>query len=263
MDQYSQPATGAVVFALHGSASTGKQWRALSEQLGGHANVVAPDLPGYGCRAHDRASRFVSISDLATSFCQPIHLVAHSFGCAIALRIAHEFPEHVASMTLFDPVVPLGSSKGEAVFPKELQELWSHGREATEAGLMKAFMDFWGGARSWQKLHPKQRERLIDMAPGLRRDFTEAERGFWSPQRPGFRGPLSILCGGSSPRVTIDMAESIARSCPQAHLIWLAGHGHLAPLTEPCIIAKYFAHCLRAQGLMEHHLAMSTTRHAA
>ncbi|MEM1376027.1 MAG: alpha/beta hydrolase [Pseudomonadota bacterium] len=258
-----QAASDPVVLALHGSASTGKQWRTLSEHLEGYAKVVSPDLPGYGARAHDSSCRLTACVELATSFQQPLHLVAHSFGCAVALRLAYELPGHVASMTLYDPVVPLTTAKGRAVFPAGLQNLWDEARGGTPERLMQTFMDFWAGSGTWDRLHLKQRARLKEMAPGLRRDFWEAERGLWCLNRPSYRGPLSILCASNSPEVTLDMAEMIAMFSPQTQLTWLAGHGHLSPLTEPSAIARYFVKCLSGHGIKKTYETVSNSRSAA
>lgn len=67
------------ILALHGSASSGRQWRALAETLAGSRPVVAPDLAGYGpggiAELDELDDRFAPLEDLLRSFDQPVHLV--------------------------------------------------------------------------------------------------------------------------------------------------------------------------------------------
>jgi pimeloyl-ACP methyl ester carboxylesterase len=83
--------TGAPVVALHGSASSGGQWRSLVGYLEGSFQVLTPDLPGNGrspalCPA---ASGLAPVADALDRVIarpgQPVHLVGHSFGAAVAL----------------------------------------------------------------------------------------------------------------------------------------------------------------------------------
>ena len=91
------------VVALHCSLGSGRQWSKLAGALGPDMQVIAPDLAGYG-------SNPVS-SDLPTTLAQeveglplarrargPIHLVAHSYGGAIAFKIATASPFAPASV---------------------------------------------------------------------------------------------------------------------------------------------------------------------
>lgn len=244
----SDPTDLDVVLALHGSASTGKQWRTLAERLCGTATVVAPDLPGYGTAARDAGSRVAMLEGLIAGIEQPVHIVAHSFGGAVALRLAHDMPDRVASLTLYDPLVVERSDQGHTILPSDIRQIWNSNRRAEPEKLMQAFLDYWAGTGSWARLAPKQRQRLIAHAPGLRRDFLEAERGLWMMHDPYYQGPISVICGGHSPRAAVDMTILLTHACPQTRHLWLPGHGHLAPLTDPGTIASHFQRELILNG---------------
>jgi pimeloyl-ACP methyl ester carboxylesterase len=84
-----------LVIALHCSGSSGRQWRRLAETLGGQYAVVAPDLFGSGSNGHWSGERSFKLADEAAPVidiidaCQaPVHLVGHSYGGAVALRVA-------------------------------------------------------------------------------------------------------------------------------------------------------------------------------
>src|ERR1700743_268041 len=96
------------VIALHCSGSGAAQWRKLGEALGSRVSFVAPEH--YGCdstgpwsgeRAFtlaDEAGRTVDIIDAARG---KVHLVGHSYGGGVALRVAMERPERIATLSLY------------------------------------------------------------------------------------------------------------------------------------------------------------------
>lgn len=229
------------VLALHGSACTGHQWRALANSLMGLAEVIAPDLPGYGESANDRMCRLARLRQLLEDVGRPVHVVGHSLGGALAMRLAGEVPDLVKSLTLYDPLVVQ-----HGVLPQELSGAWRRYGACCKSELMRAFLDFWGGAGCWDGLSAKQRERLISLAPTLGRDFAEIEAGLWDIQNEAYQGPIIAMWGSNSPSATIDMAQQMTKAFTQVEHLWLAGHGHLAPLTHPDCVATYINKCLTA-----------------
>jgi pimeloyl-ACP methyl ester carboxylesterase len=79
----------------------------LRTAIGSRFNVLAPDLLESGAalrwrgdgpfRLTDEARAIVDIIDATEG---PIHLVGHSYGGCVALRIAIERPHRVASLSL-------------------------------------------------------------------------------------------------------------------------------------------------------------------
>ena len=82
-----------LIMAIHGSASTARQWQRFADDLRRAANVMAPDLPGYGRAAGDKNPRLRSLERAIAGRAVHIHLVAHSFGGAVALKLAQARPE--------------------------------------------------------------------------------------------------------------------------------------------------------------------------
>lgn len=89
----------AVVILLHCSASSGAQWRSLSERLGGDHRTVAIDLYGYGKCDDWSGNGPLSLADEAAAVVAVmshyegrVHLVGHSSGGAVALRVATQQP---------------------------------------------------------------------------------------------------------------------------------------------------------------------------
>jgi pimeloyl-ACP methyl ester carboxylesterase len=105
---------GSVVVLLHSSLSTKRQWQVLSERLAHSHRCIVFDLMGYGNAMHppDRA-RFSVAEEVARirarlamliSSRTAIHVVGHSYGGAVALRLAQELQSQTRSLTLFEPV---------------------------------------------------------------------------------------------------------------------------------------------------------------
>ena len=96
------------VMALHCTMAFGGAWGNLAAALGEGVSVVAPDMPSHG-----KSSDWDEVSDFSETVYQasmaalddaPMDVVGHSFGAAIALRMAVEHPDRIRSLTLFEPV---------------------------------------------------------------------------------------------------------------------------------------------------------------
>lgn len=235
------------ILAIHGSASTGKQWRFLAEALDGVATVHAPDLPGYGQAANDDEDRLKCLLRCLGANLDRVHVIGHSFGGAVAARLANEYPDRIASVTLFDPISVIAGHGGHAL-PLELATLFGEARLGPPHRLMNTFIDYWNGSGSWDRLSDGQKERLLRHRPGLMRDMLEITSGRWTSMRGGYLGPVRILRGARSPRITADMAQTIAQALPQARIEVLPQLGHLSPLTEPAMTLPHLLDALTDHG---------------
>ena len=97
----------ATLICLHSSGSTGGQWAALRSQLETKLRVLTPDLHGHGAApawngSDDDivAADADKVAHLAQSVPGDIHLVGHSYGGAIALRVALYHPGSVTSVAV-------------------------------------------------------------------------------------------------------------------------------------------------------------------
>ncbi|MGW0180700.1 alpha/beta fold hydrolase [Nocardia sp. NPDC003345] len=106
------PATGPVVLALHGLTGHGGRWAALAEELLPDVRVLAPDLRGHGRSSALPPWDFETVvadlvSVVTAETADPVLVVAHSFGGACALHLAHRHPGLVRGLVLLDPAVAL------------------------------------------------------------------------------------------------------------------------------------------------------------
>jgi pimeloyl-ACP methyl ester carboxylesterase len=101
----------ASVVTLHASASSARQWQPLAAALAPRFRVHAIDLHGHGERSPWRGARALSLADEAALVAPvlsregDVHLVGHSYGGAVALKVASMYPQHVRSVTVYEPVM--------------------------------------------------------------------------------------------------------------------------------------------------------------
>src|SRR5215210_3605377 len=102
---------GAPVLLLHGSASSSAMWNPAIEILKPRFRAIAPDLIGYGRTDSWPAGHDFSLDEevrliapLIAAAARPSHVVAHSYGGAVALRLAVAHPALIRSLTLIEPV---------------------------------------------------------------------------------------------------------------------------------------------------------------
>ncbi|MCC8967997.1 alpha/beta fold hydrolase [Bradyrhizobium sp. Pear76] len=118
--------------ALHCSLGSGRQWTKLAAALGA-TPFIAPDISGYGVAACGRDwprtldGEIARLEPWLAKAKGPMHLVGHSYGGAIAFRLATTSPhaQRIRSLTLIEPVLPTllrdGSSRKSALFEHDLR----------------------------------------------------------------------------------------------------------------------------------------------
>lgn len=251
----------ALVVALHGSASTGAQWRRLVGELATHYDVVRPDLPGYGRQQaivlHGSPSLDGDASVLARVAQDagvPIHIVAHSYGAAVALKFALNQPERVASLTLIEPVLFHLLRSGETqdmVHYTEISSVAGAVRMAAQFGVpekgMARFIDYWNGDGAWDGMKSSLQAALAGQLTQVARNFTAAFAESWdAAEAARITCPTRIIAAENSRGPARRVAEIVTEAIPQAELITVAGVGHMAPVTHPERINPLIAEALAA-----------------
>lgn len=251
------------VIALHCSAASGREWRQLDHDLGDRFSLIAPDLIGNGTSGHwtgehpftlaDEAALAVRIIDAAK---RPVHLVGHSYGGGVALRVARERPSQVASLTLYEPsafhvLKTLGADGRMA-----LDEIRTIARNLDGAVLSgdyrtaaRRFVDYWGGEGSWAALRADAQAELIRYLPKGCLDFRaliEEPTPLAAYRR--FTFPVLLLRGEFAPAPAQLISRQLARTMKFASLRIVPGAGHMGPFSHSEVVSAMMAdHIARAE----------------
>ena len=233
------------IVALHGSAAAPAQWRALARDAAGSFHVHAWDLPGYGAPANpgrglDR--RAAPVIAQVEALGRPVHLVGHSFGGAIALKIALLRPDLVASLCLYESamfqLLTQSPSTTERQALRELKAVDARLTAAIGTGHvqdgMAQFVDFWNGTSDWRTMPQDRRQILAGQAVNVMTDFTDAWADTTSLSQLRSLGvPTLLLSGTNSPTVSQVLTTRLLGVLPDAVHVGLNDLGHMAPITAP------------------------------
>jgi len=177
---------GPNVVCLHSSAASSAQWRPLMDQLCDKYRVLAVDLYGEGKSPAWTSARDCTIDDELELLnplldeCAPFILVGHSYGGAVAVRIALAKMQSVQALVLYEPALwgflarvdpdAEGTKEIEAVRQSLIEQLDLGNDEAATQG----FIDYWAGAGTWASLPEQRRPSLIQGAKANAKKWRES-----------------------------------------------------------------------------------------
>jgi pimeloyl-ACP methyl ester carboxylesterase len=240
----------ATVVCLHASGSSSRQWKGLVERIGQHARVVAPDFYGHGEAPTWNQARALTLRDEAsrvmrvlTASSRPIHLVGHSYGGAVALHIALELPERVASLTLYEPVpfATLFAYNARNPAAVEVRILAEGIDRALRNGSIEAaaerFVTYWSGNDAWCGLSGLQRTTIASRMPSIDRHFKALAADTTTlKDYERLRIPVLLMAGAQTRASTRRLTELLGYGLPASEVEMIDGLDHMGPLTAPEIV---------------------------
>ena len=255
----------ACVVALHCSLGSGRQWKALADELGRSHRFFAPDISGYGTNtcALDLpltlAEEVRFLSGTLNDAEGPIHLVGHSYGGAIAFKIAtaSPFAHRVRSLTLIEPVLPTllcGSDADRRLYQRFAQVAREVSEDLWNGSVLEAidkFIEFWNGSGPQDPVPASARLRMIERADKLAFDFTAAfaEENV-AAAAASLRVPTLLFSGGLSPYLTQRIVQRLGAIVDGAEIQHLPSAGHMLPLTHASSVNRAITrHIARADEL--------------
>lgn len=220
---------------LHGFALDSRMWKRQVEFLGQDFNVLTIDLPGFGPQARelgevDGAAAVLRALDAVRV--ERAHLLANSFGAAVATDFALQNPGRVRSITLMGPLL-LGRRTGIEAWSRCVA-LAAEGDRATAAEI---WLDdpLFEGVRNDEELFEELRQIVLDYGGG---HWTGKVIAKWSnpdpiPALKKLDVPALVISGEMDIPSFIQMAEAYARALPRARREIVQAAGHLPNLEQP------------------------------
>jgi pimeloyl-ACP methyl ester carboxylesterase len=247
---FLEAGSGPTVMLVHSSASGARQWRRLMDDLKADFHIRAVNLFGYGKTPPWPAEARQSLTDQARlvedalpagaeEFC----LVGHSFGGAVAMKVAARLSGRVAKLVLLEPIpFDLLTQTGRMDIFAEAMNLRNVikrcGADGDWATAAEKFADYWSGAGTWREMPP---DRRLSFSDSLKPNFFEWDAVMddttpveeWAAMLP--RSTLLVFDpAGVSP--VREIAAILRRSCPGWTFAETPSGGHMAPLTHPDLV---------------------------
>jgi len=259
--------------ALHSSLGSGRQWAWLTEALGRDYQVITPDISGYGDNPGPGqlpttlAKEVELLSDHISQLAGPLHVVGHSYGGAVAFKIAtaSPFASRVRSLTLIEPVLPtlLRDSEADRRLHERFVRVAHEVREDLSNGLLMEalgkFTGFWNGSAPPKPISPGACLRMIEHIEKLAFDFAAvlAEDDV-AVAASAIRVPTLLLSGGLSPYMTQRIVGRLSSLIAGAEVRHLSAAGHMLPFSHADkVCPEILRHIARAEDAARPSLAAS------
>lgn len=240
-------ARGDPAVLVHGSWVDHHSWDAVAAPFGRSLEVLVYDRRGHGESSGALRRRPVrdDAADLAALLeaidLYPVHVVAHSYGGAVAFRLAADRPEMVRSLVLHEPsfVDLLGDDPATAVEAERLTSGIRRIQALVRAGELeeaaREFVEgFASGEGSWERLRPDLRAGLVRHALRWCEEFDDPEAT--SPSRDALGDllvPVLLTSGQLSPPFLRRINEALSGRLRNVTLRVLPDVGHVPHVTRP------------------------------
>lgn len=247
MSDPTAPAPGSrpAVVLLHASASSSRQWQGLAQALQPAFDVRCIDLHGHGTQGPWPAGSPMRLADDAALALQHlaaaghVHLVGHSYGAAVALKLACLHPQRVLSVSVYEPVLfrwllDPADDDGSAQAVLAVAQAVSQRLAAGDAwAAAETFIDFWSGQGAWTALPPGRQHDIASRMAAVRLHF---EALFNEPpqrtQLARLTVPMQVITGSATVPALQRLAQLWRRDLPRVRHVSLVDAGHMGPVTH-------------------------------
>lgn len=234
------------VLLLHSSLSSGRQWQMLQQGISGQS--LAPDLLGYGrstppdCREgfsfrHEAQALLAQLP--AEYVSQPIDLVGHSYGGALAMHLVRMGLLKVRRLVLFEPVAfhLLPQLADATSLWQEVTALAAAMPALSPVAAAQRFIDYWQQPGYFAALPARMQQQFSSQVGKVTLDFhaLSEEPATFMQYAQALQGPVLLLCGRDSRASARRISEALAAALPAAELKELPC-GHMGPVTHPALV---------------------------
>ncbi len=255
---YTDVGTGPAVVLVHCSASGHRQWRHLVDALQSRYRLIAVNLFGYGKTSpwpDDRPLTFVDqvalIEAAAALSPEPVVLVGHSLGGAVAFEAAARMGRRVRMLVAFEPILfYLLKTHGPASAYREIaQALSGFIGQATRGdwtGAGESFVDYWSGPGAWAAMPEERKANTLPLLPPVAHEWTmmEAPGTHTLAEFGAIACPVHLITAADTRAPTREIVKLLAKTYPAWHVHEIAAGGHMAPLGRSDLVNPLIAKIL-------------------
>jgi pimeloyl-ACP methyl ester carboxylesterase len=245
---YDQHGThGDPTVLVHGSLVDSSTWARVVPGLARGLSVLTYDRRGFGGSTAGARPRPVSTDteDLAalleaTDF-YPVHLVGHSYGAVVALRLADERPELVRSLSLHEPPFfgLLADRPGTATLADQFRggiaSILEQVRRGDRAGAAHNVVEvFSTSPGAWERLPEPVRRSFAGYMDRWAEEYSDPDA--FRPRAGSLREtlvPALLTTGSESPRFLGEIEGILAGELANPTLRVVPGASHAPHVTAP------------------------------
>ncbi|MEC7764006.1 MAG: alpha/beta hydrolase [Pseudomonadota bacterium] len=230
---------------IHCSLAHAGIWTGVQAGLLDKLQMTAFDRPGHGLSApwtggDDGAKLHALVTDIAGQLIdRRADVIGHSYGATVALRLAMDWPEHVRSLVMIEPVL-FAAIRGTDLFDQAsgmIDQLRAFLASGDRMAAARTFNDLTNPELPFDSLPAERQKRLasrIDIVVEESSATFDDTTGLLAPGRlEKIKQPVLLLESANPPVGIRAIHEALCARIPQAQRVIIAGAGHMAPLTHP------------------------------
>ncbi|MFS2123632.1 alpha/beta fold hydrolase [Pseudomonas sp. Pseusp97] len=241
---------GVPLLLVHGSLCDYRYWQGQVEALSARYRVIAPSLRHYYPDQWDgEGSGFTTqqhVDDLLALLDQlsgPVHLLGHSRGGNICLRVAQAVPHKLLSLTLADPGgdfandVFTGVNIDAPVSPVERNQFRQQALKMIRAGAvedgLQLFVDTVSGAGVWSRSSRQFREMATANAMTLVGQVADQPAPIGRAQIAQLHLPVLLIGGAKSPEPFPRIIQALQSILADVRSVTIPGASHGMNVIRP------------------------------
>ncbi|HLM70461.1 MAG: alpha/beta fold hydrolase [Candidatus Lutacidiplasmatales archaeon] len=245
--RYDLSGSGDPTVLVHGSLVDRTSWDAIRPGLAQSLHLLAYDRRGHGesrgpPRSHPVRDDATDLAELLEQLdLYPVHLIAHSYGGAVALRLAVDRPEMVRSVALHEPpfVGLLDDDPATAPEAERLRE-GTHAIQllarqgATVAAAREIVNAFSVEEGAWDRLRPEVQQGLLRHIDRWTEEIGDPEAT--QPDRAVLADlliPVLLTTGERSPPFLHRITNLLAGRLRNSTVRTIPGVGHAPHVSDP------------------------------
>jgi pimeloyl-ACP methyl ester carboxylesterase len=250
MPYWREAGDGPAVICFHSNASVSGQWRALTDRIADRYHVWAVDSYGAGRSPDWESDRTITLAD-EVALVTPVleragerfSLVGHSYGAAVALKIALLQPERVTSIVVYEPTL-FSLIEADGPQPNDadgIRDTVARAAEALDLGdrdaAARVFIDYWMGPESWAKMPEDRKSAIAASIVNVRRwKYALFKEPAPLSAFAKLQTPTLYMTGSNSTKAAHGVARRLLSALPHATHVDFPALGHMGPITHPDVV---------------------------